>query len=50
MTPKEFEEELFDAKVWKRRPRTHIFDKPFYPWVYTDNAQCVNFDLNYPPQ
>lgn len=48
MTSKEFEQELIDAAVWHRRPRTHIFDKPFYPWVYTDETQCVNFDLNYP--
>jgi hypothetical protein len=48
MTAKEFAEELFDANVWKRVPRTHIRDKPFYPYVLTDPKQCVNFDLNYP--
>lgn len=48
MTSKEFAEELKDAAIWKRVPRTHILDRPFYPWVYTDNKQCVNFDLNYP--
>lgn len=48
MTAKEFADELVDAAIWKRRPRTHIFDKPIYPYVYTDETQCVNFDLNYP--
>lgn len=49
MTPKEFEEELADSKIWQRVPRTFILDRPFYPWVKTDNTKCVNFDLNYPP-
>lgn len=48
MTPWEFAQELEDAAIWKRRPRTFIRDKPIYPYVYTDNKQCVNFDLNYP--
>lgn len=48
MTPKEFQEELYDASVWKRTPRTHILDKPFYNWVPTVNDKMVNFDLNYP--
>lgn len=48
MTAKEFADELVEAAIWKRRPRTHIFDKPIYPYVHTDETQCVNFDLNYP--
>lgn len=48
MTPWEFSQELEDARIWKRRPRCYIRDKPIYPYVYTDEKQCVNFDLNYP--
>lgn len=48
MTPKEFEEELQDAKIWKRVPRTHILDKPFYAWVPEIPQYTVNFDLNAP--
>ncbi len=49
MTAKEYEEELNDARIWLRVPRTHIFDKPTYPWVPQVPHYMVNFDLN-PPQ
>lgn len=48
MTPKEYENELEDSKIWRRVPRTHIFDKPTYPWCPQDTAFTVNFDLNAP--
>lgn len=44
----EFEQELADAKAWGRMPRTHIFDKPTYPYVPQIPQYCVNFDLNAP--
>nr|DAF43304.1 MAG TPA: TT viral ORF2 [Anelloviridae sp. cte1V1] len=44
----EYAEELFDAYVWKRVPRTHIFDRPTYPWCPQDTKYTVNFDLNAP--
>lgn len=44
----EFAQELEDAKIWCRAPRTHIFDKPTYPWVPTVPNYTVNFDLNAP--
>lgn len=48
MTPEEYEQELIDAKCWCRVPRTHIFDKPTYPWVPQLSKYSVNFDLNAP--
>lgn len=48
MTPKEFQEELEDAKIWQRVPRTFILDHPTYPWVKPDYTKMVNFDLNPP--
>lgn len=48
MTPEEYEQELIDAKEWKRVPRTHIFDHPTYPWVPQVPYYTVNFDLNAP--
>lgn len=44
----EFEQELQEAKIWGRMPRTHIFDKPTYPYVPTVPFYSVNFDLNAP--
>lgn len=49
MTAQELEWELQDAKAWLRVPRTHIFDRPTYPWVPENPKYMVNFDLN-PPQ
>lgn len=48
MTPKEYADEVADAIIWKRHPRTHILDKPFYPWVPEVPKYTVNFDLNAP--
>lgn len=48
MTPSEYTEEVNDARIWFRVPRTHIFDKPTYPWVPQDSPYTVNFDLNAP--
>lgn len=48
MTAQEYEWEVQDAKAWFRHPRTHIFDKPFYPWVPEVPKYTVNFDLNAP--
>lgn len=47
MTPQELEEEKFIAGLFKRPMRWFIKDKPFYPYVPTDEKQCVNFDLNF---
>lgn len=44
----EYEQELEDAKIWCRVPRTHIKDRPTYPWVPQDSIYTVNFDLNAP--
>lgn len=48
MTKWEFEQELQDAAIWHRVPRTHIYDKPTYPWVPQNSKYTVNFDLNAP--
>ncbi|AXQ65792.1 MAG: hypothetical protein [Anelloviridae sp.] len=48
MTTWEYEQELEDAKCWLRVPRTHILDKPTYPWVPQVPKYTVNFDLNAP--
>jgi len=48
MNPWEFAQELEDAKIWGRMPRTHIFDKPTYPYVPQMSKYTVNFDLNAP--
>nr|UHS18383.1 MAG: hypothetical protein [Betatorquevirus sp.] len=50
MTPKEFEEELWQASIFKRPPRTMLHDTPFYPWLPVTplaNQPFVNFKLNY---
>lgn len=48
MTKEEFAEELIEAKIWKHVPRTHILDKPFYPFCPEVPKYTVNFDLNAP--
>lgn len=48
MTPQEFEDELFWSKLFRRPPRHFIKDKPFYPYVPTNECCKVNFDLNFP--
>lgn len=48
MTPKEFEEELQESKIWGHIPRTYIKDKPFYTnMLITPKVPFVNFDLGY---
>lgn len=47
MTPAELADDLVLAKIFKRPLRSHILDKPFYPYVPTLNNQRVNFDLNF---
>lgn len=51
MTPKEFEQELIDAKIWKRRVRHYINDKPDYnlPVIepLVNFVPRVNFQINF---
>lgn len=44
-TSKEFEQELQEAKIWKRRPRTYIFDPPDYKLDVIE--PLVNFNVNF---
>lgn len=44
-TSKEFEQELEDARCWKRRPRRFIFDMPDYDLRVIE--PIVNFDVNF---
>lgn len=44
-TPKEFEQELQEAKIWCRRPRSYIFDPPDYKLDIIE--PLVNFDVNF---
>lgn len=44
-TAKEYEEEIKEAIIWDRYPRTFIRDKPFYKNLIPE--PLVNFDLNY---
>ncbi len=46
---REFEQELMDSKIWKRRPRQYIFDKPDYniPIIEPIVNFNVNFEINY---
>lgn len=44
-TPKEFEQELQEAKIWGRRPRTYIYDPPDYKLDVIE--PLVNFDVNF---
>lgn len=43
--PKEFAEELQEARIWHRRPRLYILDKPDYELPVIE--PIVNFSLNY---
>lgn len=42
---KEFAHELEEARIWRRRPRLYIFDKPDYDLPVIE--PIVNFSLNY---
>lgn len=44
-TSKEFEQELQESKIWKRRPRQYIFDPPDYELNIIE--PLVNFDVNF---
>lgn len=44
-TPKEFEQELEDSRIWRRRPRHYIFDKPDYNLSVLE--PLVNFNVNF---
>lgn len=48
MTSWELQEEREIANLFKRPMRWYIKDKPFYPYVKTDERYMVNFDLNPP--
>lgn len=43
----ELQEEKIIADIFKRPMRWYIKDKPFYPYVKTDESKTVNFDLNF---
>lgn len=45
MNAKEFEQELLDSRIWKRRPRTYINDMPDYELPVIE--PLVNFQLNF---
>lgn len=50
MNSKEFEEELWISRIFKRPPCTMILDPPFYPWLPPEpivNQPLVNFSLNF---
>ena len=44
-TPKEMEDEILLASIFKRPVTPYIYDPPFYPWL--PPTPLVNFDLNY---
>lgn len=44
-TPKEFEDELLVSRIFRRRPRTYIFDPPDYNLDIIE--PLVNFELNF---
>lgn len=49
LTPQEMQDEKYIAKLFRRPWRHFLKDKPYYPYVPTDERYMVNFDLN-PPQ
>ena len=44
-TCKEFEDELIVSRIFRRRPRTYIFDPPDYNLDIIE--PLVNFELNF---
>lgn len=44
-TPPEFEDELLVSRIFRRRPRTYIFDPPDYNLGIIE--PLVNFELNF---
>lgn len=48
MTPKEFEDELLVSRIFRRRPRTYINDKPDYELYKLQIFEpLVNFEINF---
>lgn len=48
MTPKEYEQELEESKIWGHYPRNYILDKPHYKDIpITPIIPKINFDLGY---
>lgn len=48
LTPKEYEEEISESKIWKHRPRQFLYDIPFYDFLPpTPVIPRVNFELGY---
>lgn len=45
LNPKEYAEELEDAKIWRRYPRQYLLDIPYYPDCVPE--PLVNFSLNF---
>lgn len=45
LNPKEFADELENAKIWRRPPRQYLLDTPFYPDCVPE--PLVNFSLNF---
>lgn len=43
--PYEFEQELNDSRIWKRRPRTFFYDMPDYNLGIIE--PLVNFNVNF---
>jgi len=47
-TPREFEDELLVSRIWRRRPRTYIFDPPDYELYKIPIFEpVVNFEINF---
>lgn len=46
LTPKEQEDDLWLARIFKRPVRTMLLDPPFYPWI-PKQPYSVNFDLGF---
>lgn len=48
LTPKEYEEEIAESKIWKHRPRQYLYDIPFYDFLPpAPKIPFVNFDLGW---
>ncbi len=45
LTPKELEDEIQTAAIWRRPVRSFIKDKPTYPWCPIE--PLCNFDLKF---
>lgn len=45
LTPRELQDEIYLATLFKRPVRTYFNDPPFYPWLPPEPK--VNFKLNF---